>query len=267
MQERSRRPGVAREAMLAASGRAVSPVSRDDLCSVIDACLQVYALARAREWTAVLTQWCAEQPQLSRSPAPAWCIARDPCNCRAYGGARSPRCAARAVSLRTRDGAAASGRALYSSRGSRLRASSGWRRRMATPAGWAASPNPGLPCSAWRKDGWTQRSRPARLVNAGRTGSSAAAAAAYIEVLLAMATSPRRVGVRRPRADRRQLSHRSAGGHPRAGARLGGARGGEPDRSGRVGAARLGRLGAHRGPVPLRAIQRAHRARLPGPRR
>jgi DNA-binding CsgD family transcriptional regulator len=60
-------PGLALldEAMLTASGRDVSPVLTGMIyCSVIDACLGVYAFSRAREWTAVLTQWCADQPQL-----------------------------------------------------------------------------------------------------------------------------------------------------------------------------------------------------------
>jgi DNA-binding CsgD family transcriptional regulator len=33
-------------------------------CSVIQACQQVYAFDRTREWTAVLTQWCADQPDM-----------------------------------------------------------------------------------------------------------------------------------------------------------------------------------------------------------
>ena len=33
-------------------------------CSVIDACQQVYALGRAREWTSALTRWCEEQPEM-----------------------------------------------------------------------------------------------------------------------------------------------------------------------------------------------------------
>jgi DNA-binding CsgD family transcriptional regulator len=33
-------------------------------CSVIDACQQVYALARAWEWTSALTKWCEGQPQM-----------------------------------------------------------------------------------------------------------------------------------------------------------------------------------------------------------
>src|SRR5439155_11155624 len=33
-------------------------------CSVIDCCQEVYALRRAQEWTAALTQWCEEQPDM-----------------------------------------------------------------------------------------------------------------------------------------------------------------------------------------------------------
>lgn len=33
-------------------------------CSVIQACQQVYALDRTREWTAALTQWCEQQPDM-----------------------------------------------------------------------------------------------------------------------------------------------------------------------------------------------------------
>ena len=33
-------------------------------CSVIEVCQQTYALDRAREWTAALEQWCAQQPEM-----------------------------------------------------------------------------------------------------------------------------------------------------------------------------------------------------------
>lgn len=33
-------------------------------CSVLEACLNSYELGRAREWTASLTRWCAEQPDM-----------------------------------------------------------------------------------------------------------------------------------------------------------------------------------------------------------
>ncbi|QEX14852.1 hypothetical protein FRZ44_01270 [Hypericibacter terrae] len=53
------------EAMVAVIAGELSPRMTGLIyCSVIDSCLQVYAFARAREWTSALAQWCAEQPQL-----------------------------------------------------------------------------------------------------------------------------------------------------------------------------------------------------------
>jgi DNA-binding CsgD family transcriptional regulator len=53
------------DAMLIATTGAVSEVVRGVIyCSVIGCCQQVYAVDRAREWTAVLNEWCEAQPQL-----------------------------------------------------------------------------------------------------------------------------------------------------------------------------------------------------------
>ena len=53
------------EAMIAVTAGQLSPLMTGLIyCSVIDACQQVYALARAWEWTFALTQWCAAQPQM-----------------------------------------------------------------------------------------------------------------------------------------------------------------------------------------------------------
>lgn len=52
------------EVMLSATSGEMSPFVTGLLyCSVIATCQQVYALDRAREWTAVLTDWCEQQPQ------------------------------------------------------------------------------------------------------------------------------------------------------------------------------------------------------------
>ncbi|MEE8454350.1 MAG: response regulator transcription factor [Limibaculum sp.] len=53
------------EAMIAVTAGELSPVMTGLIyCSVIDACQQVYALARAWEWTSALAQWCEAQPQM-----------------------------------------------------------------------------------------------------------------------------------------------------------------------------------------------------------
>jgi DNA-binding NarL/FixJ family response regulator len=53
------------EAMLAVTAGECSPIVTGLVyCSVIDACREAYALARAREWTSALAQWAGAQPQL-----------------------------------------------------------------------------------------------------------------------------------------------------------------------------------------------------------
>jgi DNA-binding NarL/FixJ family response regulator len=53
------------EAMLAATRGELSPIVTGLLyCSMIACCQQLYALDRAREWTAALADWCKAQPQL-----------------------------------------------------------------------------------------------------------------------------------------------------------------------------------------------------------
>jgi len=53
------------QVMLDVTERTVSPIMTGLIyCSVIDACQQVYAVARAREWTDALAAWCEAQPQL-----------------------------------------------------------------------------------------------------------------------------------------------------------------------------------------------------------
>lgn len=57
--------GLLDESMLAVTAGEVSPIMTGLIyCSVIDACQQVYALGRAREWTKALAHWCAEQTEM-----------------------------------------------------------------------------------------------------------------------------------------------------------------------------------------------------------
>lgn len=53
------------EAMVSVTAGELSPLLTGLIyCSVIEACQQVHALHRAREWTSALARWCSDQPQL-----------------------------------------------------------------------------------------------------------------------------------------------------------------------------------------------------------
>jgi DNA-binding CsgD family transcriptional regulator len=53
------------ETMLALVAGELAPIMTYLYCSVIDACRQVYALERAREWTSALSRVCEQQPDMA----------------------------------------------------------------------------------------------------------------------------------------------------------------------------------------------------------
>jgi hypothetical protein len=53
------------EAMVAVTGGELSPIATGLVyCNVIAYCQDLYELRRAREWTAALTRWCEQQPDM-----------------------------------------------------------------------------------------------------------------------------------------------------------------------------------------------------------
>ena len=151
------------EAMVAAAGGELSPVATGLVyCSVIEGCHATYELARAREWTVALTDWCAQQPDLvpftGHLPRPP---RRDPADPRRVG--RGPGRGPAGLLSASRSEGTGGRRARRPTDAGRSSGFAGISpapsRRSGTPAGTAGSPSRASRCSVSRRAGSMPRPR------------------------------------------------------------------------------------------------------------
>lgn len=177
------------EAMLAVTLGELSPILTGLIyCSVIEACQQVHASSRAREWTSALSRWCAQQPAMVAFTAT--CLVRRAEILQAHGDwsdALSEAC--RACEWARNADRQPPGAAFYQQaeilrlRGDFVAAEEAYR----SASRLGCEPQPGL-ALLWLAQGRTDAARAAirRVVNADPDRwQSATLLPAYIEVMLA----------------------------------------------------------------------------------
>ncbi len=258
------------ETMVAVTTGELSPIVAGIVyCNTIAFCQSAYELRRAREWTAALTRWCAQQPEMVAhnglclvhraqlmTLGGSWRgrAGRAPPAGRALHRGGAEQAGARPRRLRRGRAAPPPGRV----RGGRGRLPRGQRARARAAAG-AGAPAPGAGRRRLRGGGDPPRG--------GRDDPAARARGAPARIRRDDAGRRRSRGraQRQPRArrDRRAARHRPAGGVGRPGARGGGdRRGRRSGRAGRVARRMRGVAGARRA-VRGRSDPRAAGGHLP----
>ena len=188
-------------------------------CSVIEACQEVYAFGRAREWTAALAQWCEEQPEMVAFTGVclvhraeimqlrgAWQEAIEEAQ---RACERSP-----GVSRQTAAAAFYQQAEVHRLRGEFAAAEAAYR----SASHWAWSRSRASPCCGWRKDAPTpRRCDPPRLSATAPTGCSAPSCCPPTSrSCLPQATSRTRVPPAASSRRSRRLRYGRAGRHGRA---------------------------------------------------
>ena len=241
-------------------------------CSVIEGCQQVYALGRAREWTAALTHWCEAQPEMVAFTGV--CLVHRAEIMQLRGAWRDAIDEARRACERCDQGATSGPQRRRSTSKPRYTAceASSLPPRMPTAAraSRGANRSRAWPCCGWPKDARTPR-RARSAVSCARPPSGwkrARLLPACVEIMLAagdveearracdeLEDIARELRQRRTRCDRRARAGRARAGRRRRAGRA------------RLAAPRHGGVAADRGAVPGRTRAGLGRAGLPRPRR